>query len=135
MSYGGGFYGGYSGYYSYFGNYITGEYSILGGGYVGLYNGVGVALSTSGYVDVAYSSGTCYTFNVSSIDWGAVGNQTLGGLITGGIGGAVGGAAVGSIEPGPGTLVGGAVGALGGAISGAVAGGLMELWNQLTGHT
>lgn len=66
------------------------------------------------------------------VDWGAVGNQALGGAITGGIGGAAGGAVVGAmaggVGAGPGAVTGGVAGAIGGAISGAG----MELWNQLT---
>lgn len=66
------------------------------------------------------------------VDWGAVGNQAVGGAVTGAIGGAAGGAVVGlmagGVGAGPGALAGGISGGIGGGIAGAG----MELWNQLT---
>ncbi|MET0241735.1 MAG: hypothetical protein ABW184_17725 [Sphingobium sp.] len=68
------------------------------------------------------------------LDWGAIGNQALGGALAGGIGGAAGGAVtglmVGGIGAGPGALAGG----VGGAIAGGIGGAAVEAWNQLTDH-
>lgn len=66
------------------------------------------------------------------VDWGAVGNQALGGAITGGVGGAAGGAAVGAMAGGVGAGPGAVTGGIAGFIGGGIAGAGMELWNQLT---
>lgn len=87
------------------------------------------AFATAGIQELSFTE---LDMVAAGINWGAVGNQALGGAIAGGIGGAIGGAVTGTMVGGIGAGPGAVAGGIGGAIAGGIGGAAMEIWNQVS---